>query len=255
MTKEMLSELYDGPRSILDILYAGHADGVIDGLDVYSRGERVFIGKGLVKYDGHIYRLEEEFCVSGLEAELRGGRDYQLRIEPRDPSPAEGQPQWSHLDLRVREAGGAGASEAPGMAFASFQLNSEKRISISGGERDILLTDFAQWSLWNMLCCPFATKHSVTYHPYVFRAVLRHIQRKKSKTPLDYVILSQILRDDVLEMGFIKQVLQDHGVRIDRETDRVELFYRFARLLDRGSGDATPAVLPTPKDEAPGGLI
>lgn len=63
LKKEMLENLRDYPRNFLDIYYKDFSDGIISGTDIKTEDGKLVIGRGIVKFAGRIYMLEEDVSL------------------------------------------------------------------------------------------------------------------------------------------------------------------------------------------------
>jgi hypothetical protein len=64
LKKEMLENLRDFPRNILDIYYKDYSNGIISGAQICIGGSSITVQKGIIKHGGRIYMLDKEFDMS-----------------------------------------------------------------------------------------------------------------------------------------------------------------------------------------------
>lgn len=57
----MFQSLRDYPRNFIDLYYKDYSNGIISGAEVLVEGNYIIITKGIVKYAGRIYMLENEY--------------------------------------------------------------------------------------------------------------------------------------------------------------------------------------------------
>lgn len=61
LKKEMLENLRDYPRSFIDIYFKDYSNGIISGADTRICESTIIVKTGIVKHEGTIYMLENEF--------------------------------------------------------------------------------------------------------------------------------------------------------------------------------------------------
>lgn len=67
---EMLENLRDFPRTVLDIYNDKLSDGIVQGLTPKVDKDIITFSKGIVKYKGNLYLLKEPTCISYEETEV-----------------------------------------------------------------------------------------------------------------------------------------------------------------------------------------
>lgn len=63
LKKEMLENLRDFPRDILDIYYKDYSDGIISGGEICVGSSSITVKRGIIKHNGKIYMLDTEFDI------------------------------------------------------------------------------------------------------------------------------------------------------------------------------------------------
>lgn len=59
LKKDMLDELRDYPLSLSQMHFAGYGDGILEGCGLSWEKDVLYLGTGLIWYQGNIYRMEE----------------------------------------------------------------------------------------------------------------------------------------------------------------------------------------------------
>lgn len=236
LTKEMLGEMYGYARDYLDILYGAYPDGILVGMDVKQDSEgSIWVSKGLAKYEGRIYRMAEDWNLSayfGHEVEqgrLKQDTKYQLqfvgkRVLQDTAVPKKEKSIWGYAlepDIAKR------SEEGKGLHFARFLLNGEKGVDICNVAD---MENIAAPTFWDMTDCPYATRNSVTFHPYIFRMVRNELEKKKNKTGMDFWLLHQLISQEILDLEWIRLFLQDSGMDIEN-TARKDMLPKFIEAV------------------------
>ncbi len=68
---KMLNALRDYPVNFAETIFYGYSDGIINGFDVQTDGEKIFVSAGILKYNGKILFLE-----NSVEMEILDGIVY-----------------------------------------------------------------------------------------------------------------------------------------------------------------------------------
>lgn len=63
LKKEMLENLRDYPRDLMNIFYKDASDGIISGCDIKIDGYEIIISEGILKHKGIIYTLNQSFSI------------------------------------------------------------------------------------------------------------------------------------------------------------------------------------------------
>lgn len=233
----MLEELQAFPKDSLDILYDIYPDGILAGTDLIEKetdnGKKVIcIKKGLVKYEGYIYRMSEDINLTEYintwiaQGIIEEQTAYQLVFTPEEQESIEGRStQILHsLQLKVFLK----SEEIQGIFFAEFKMLDKGIITLF---HEVDMEDISKATYWNMTKCCYSCKEGITYHPYIFKTIKRMLISKKWKNPLDYIILNQITMNGILSFNFIEMVLNDNQVKTDSENREAVLRDFVAALM------------------------
>lgn len=213
LTKEMLQEVYDYPRDILDILYDGWPDGILAGTALEERSGSVYMKKGLLKYQGRIYRMMKDCDLTQFVSERLSPNDsvenYKLVFSPEEPVSIDGRDTQVRRGMRLRLLYSNKSVE--GIEFARFRLPASKKITISDKED---WEDLSGAKFWNMSECPYSCRGGTTFHPYIFRVLQDRLTQ--GEQPWNYCALEQLSTTGILSMELIRTILYHQGEDLDR---------------------------------------
>lgn len=247
LTKEMLQEVCDYPRDILDILYDGWPDGILAGTALEERSGSVYMKKGLLKYEGRIYRMTEDLDLTQFVSERLIPNDsvenYKLAFLPEEPVSIDGRDTQVRRSMRLRLLYSNGSVD--GIEFAHFCLPASKKITISNKED---WKDLSRAKFWDMAECPYSCRGGTTFHPYIFRVLWGKLTQ--GDRPWNYCALEQLSTTGVLSMDLIRTILYHQGEDLEcldamQEGERRKDILK--KLSHRGS-DAPPTVKKHPAE-------
>jgi len=269
LTAVMLRELSDYPREVLSIQYERYPDGsILAGTDLTNRADgHVWMGKGLVKYNGIIYRMAEDLDLSEAVGRMIGGGEtggketkWKLLFSPAETEAVDRRPSQQRMTLRLQVV--RASEDVEGVEFARFKLLPSGGLGLSCGQD---MEDPANAVFWNMTQCRYARRGEATFHPYVFQALRPVLEKAGRRERWYYTVLEQLSTEGVLSMELIRAVLRDHGVPLDHLDGQPEaqqrsvLLEKLSRLTARpavtGTGQGGPVEIAVKKPRRSGGLL
>lgn len=234
LKKEALWDLRDYAYGGMQLFYMDYTDGIIKGCRVRAEGNRLIIGKGILKYGDFIYLLQEEAEVP-FEAEnrmtvlkaaffmKRGNPDY-LEYQVNfflDPAPErkEGQMELCRFHLRT----------------GSVLRDSYKNFSDMRTEYDTV----------NLIHATMAGRGQERLHPEVMMRFAREMVQRGEKEAGDCCFCYQILNaGGEISRELVTEYLADKeteacGDNVPQYSNE-ELFEALRKLLGYGNsaGDA-----------------
>lgn len=211
LTKVMLDELRDLPNEILSIFYDKYENGIIKGTDIYQENDDVFISKGLIKYENNFYRMNEDFNLSEYIAENDLGNQnfYKVIFEKSSSTKIDSRETQvkTVFDIKVVSID----HQFDGIELFRLKLFEEKVI-LPTNIKEMLNSAF-----FDITKCNYATKNGLTFHPFVFSIIKNSIKNQTRKTQIEYMLINEILSNDVIDIEFIKTFIADK-ICVEKET-------------------------------------
>lgn len=216
LTYEMLAELRDYPHNFLDLFYKDFSDGIISGLDIFEDSKNIFLGEGILKYDGKFYFLKEKVNLSELAAkEKLEAKQYNFVLKE-----TIGDTFYKGVKLNTLEIV---LSESEGFCLGSFSGDRNTIGNLPNIKADDLFKEFTQRSSLYLLNIAYAAKGESTFHPFVFRAILEKLRQKQNKTIADFTMLFALENEGVVSMNAVRTYIRENGVALNSDS-RKDIF-------------------------------
>lgn len=185
LKNEMLEELRDFSRNVVDITYANYSEGIISGFDLRVDQENITISQGIVKYQKEIIVLGETIKIP-YEADdtkqilkLQFGEnvidaDFETRVvkiilEDKPPQPE------NELEL------------------ARFRLNKGAYLRLDYQNFEDFLTGH---NTLNLVHQPYSSTNGTTLNPAILKYFARELLTYKTEHPHDLAIIYQVLNQN-----------------------------------------------------------
>lgn len=214
LTKVMLDELYQFPKTVLSLQYHNFPDGILCGTAIFEEDGEIFMDKGLIKYQDTFYRMETTFPLSRFVADhFEDGRcvpqkSYKIVLIPSKNviDKREGQVSLTLMPEILQTS-----EEAKGIPIAFFN-SINQTVKLPHFSPSLELKEFSKFVKtvsFSMVAVPYASQSGVTFHPYLFSKIKDSLQLKPEKTALDYMILQEIAKNKVIELEFLELIVKD----------------------------------------------
>jgi len=233
---DMLEELRDYPRGMMDILYADLSSGIVAGAEIRLEENMLCITPGIVKFAGRLYMLKEEFRQpyheTGVLSVLRLRFHPELRNQDYVDFPAE-----VVLD-------GSMAEPDCELELARFKLKPGARLR---DDYESFADHATEYNTLNRIHTPYASIGNSTFWPGALRYYAEAVLRAGGGQPHDYAFAMQVLGS---ERPVSRNVIQHYiGLRLGmgyREYDYAQIHKYLNRILNdiqsgsRGRHDYRP---------------
>ncbi|MFC7677694.1 DNA and RNA helicase [Paenibacillus sp. GCM10028914] len=182
---EMLENLRDYPRWMLDILHTDLSDGIVAGMDITVRENTLMISKGVIKQAGKVYVIEEEQQISyashGTEQVLR------IRCLPEQ----HGKDFMAYPVEIVLD--GRSADPSSELELARFKLKPGASLRSSYES----FADFAtEFNTLNRIYAAYASLDKSTFYPDALRYFARMVMDAGGGQANDYAFAMQVLSSE-----------------------------------------------------------
>ena len=223
LKNEILRNLRDFPRDVVNILTANYSDGVIAGLDLTVTDEVIRISPGIVKNQERLLLLGERMEIPYQE----NGKKQILKLvfeEPYKEADFSGQKAGISLSDNIEP-------QKAEMELARFQL--EKGAYLRSEYQDLL--DFSTgYNTLNLVYQPYSSIGETTIHPRILQYFARELLSYRIENPQDTTICFQILNQSY---SISKEVLGAYfQMRLQEEvtvTDNVGIHEKLVQILEK----------------------
>ena len=195
LTCEMLKEINAFPRNVLSATYRDFSDGILAGVDYIQKDRDLLITGGLVKFKEELYYMPEEFNLSHYLRENSYPENSErlfLVLVPQENLIFEG------TVVKTLKLFASSQKEFinNGILIGSFRHEENSYLRIP----ENIESHFLAKSRFNLLEVPFAAPQKPTFHPIIFKSVLRYLKEKKLKNLLDWQLLMLLSEHKVLSI-------------------------------------------------------
>lgn len=182
LTAAQLRTIEKFPREFFRLMFAEYDDGIICGLDFTERDEKIFLTEGLLKI-GDAFYFAEEINLSAMMRDLSDGVDYKFVL---------GEPQRTASENVITEKISLTIAKLDEQSALEFGRFRHTKIKLPDGDAENLFDEFTKGSRLNLLDVSFSTRGGKTFHPYIFRALLKKLEQKNSPSPADVALMIQL---------------------------------------------------------------
>ena len=216
LTAAQLRAIESFPREILRLKYLDYGNGIISGVDFVQRGDEIFTTEGIVKL-GNFFYCADEINLSALAKGAIGTFKYHFVLaEPKRTAAENVTTEKISLEVKQLE------KNFTGFEFGKF--TSGLRIKLPDINAANLFDEFtAKGSRLNLLNVPYSVRGGTTFHPYIFRAVLKKLESKENPSPADTALMINLANFGVATIPALKIYVQSNGVNW-RDDSRENIF-------------------------------
>lgn len=222
LTKEMLECMYDYPINVLDCLYSNYSNGIISGFDVIEKEKLIYITKGLLKLDNSIYIMKEDFNINSLFNNLEESAIYSIVFAEEDN--ITNKNGVKNLSLKIVLDSEIDDNKIK-FRFGKFKWNGKSIL-----ELPTTIDSLFKNTILNLNEIEYAQNNTSTYHPLIFRCIFNYLKNKKDKNMLDYIIINEISKNNVLNIEIIKSYIEEKGFFIE-SFNKEELLRKFVETI------------------------
>ncbi|GGG82849.1 DNA and RNA helicase [Paenibacillus radicis (ex Gao et al. 2016)] len=227
---EMLDSLRDYPRHMLDIYYAGYSDGILTGADISVGEHTLTISRGIVKYGGRLYVLEQE-------QELRyesTGRETVIKIRFAEEPVVRSDMTAYTADIVLDENVVLQQGE---LELGRFKLKQGARLRMNYESFRDMSTEFNTLQFVHVRYSGYAQS---TMAPIIMRRYADELLRSGSSDPHDITFAMLILNEGTAAFSVIEHYVAVRLGAERRPMENTQLYESLRRILDHAasrSGD------------------
>lgn len=210
LRKELLEDIYSFPRIATETYYSGYSDGILYGLEWERSNENKghhIITPGALKFHGEIYFLSESIDVEELLGEqIQIDKKYRLCFEEQEGYKNIETQTIFELKLRAVQADEYSIIKEKSFYYARVRCTDNNS-----------LETFYDNDVYGL----FASKDGYAFklpNWIVKEKLLKEIEEKHNKHPLDYMIMKEAYEKNGLAVSMIDLYLRECGVELN-ETD------------------------------------
>ena len=227
LTGRLLENMYSFPKNLIQYAFLDLSEGIVSGLQLYNKDDRLFISKGIYHHNEKLYLLTDDREILPESDTFESGVKYCTFFQES----FENTDENIHIcELKLRT-----------LKISDVPKESEILFSFYGNPQlphfceDIFSDNFDMLSLRQSV---YGTVP--TFSNYLFKLISRLIIGKNNNAmhPLDYVILSEISAKGNISVDMMKIYIETAGMRVSENIERRELMHLFTDSVRKLKGTA-----------------
>lgn len=229
LRKEMLQDMYDYPRIAIESLYSDYSEGILYGLSwKINEDNHHIICPGALKFHGNIYFLKDEIDVeSEIQDDLSVNGAYRLCFVYQDADKKiESKAEYC---LKLMALQDKAYNEVKNIAYwyAYINYSGGKTIEIVKG------TNSVKYGIAGLVAADDGFDFQLP-NWLINQQLLKKIEEKKNKHPLDYQILREIYAGKPISCSFINVYLNELGEKkISNDCTPQDAINNLEKAIDR----------------------
>lgn len=245
LTKNIIQNIYDYPRDLINIMYSNYPDGIIKGLEIHKKDNNIFLSKGILKYDNEYFFLKENLDMESLFNNLNEGTSYAIYFENKGECKVEDNFISHKLELKIISCDDYKKLDNSKVFFlGEFTYNDETKIKFPN---ELIDLKKKRHSCFNNINVNYSGYKENTFCPNIGQLILNHLKLKKNISPLDFTLMCELSKEQTLSYEticfYIKNVINKDVYDLSRE----EVFDFFVDSLDKPY--EVNAIIKEPKKE------
>lgn len=229
LTASMLSQIQTNAELVWR-LYETYPDGIIKGFTPFEKENRIYISKGLVKYDGTVYYLDEDVCFDELikDCDNSSESEYVMVISSDETERIAESIYSRKLAFKFVRANeyNSSSKDIPILKFVSARSKYTLFSSVDDLKKRNFNIDF--------FFLNYSLETGNTFNPYIFNLLKLYLEEKSNKVEMDYSILSMLYNNEAVSADILRMYIKrfGHSSYSDNLTG-IELLSAFIATIDK----------------------
>lgn len=237
LTKEMLKDMYEYPRVVMESCYSAYSDGILYGLE-WKENSKIpghhVITPGALKLHGKIYFMQQPLCVEESFEDVVIDKRYRLFFIEREEFEKEPSREIFKLDFVAVLSAEADEVRQKGYYYSYIEV-------ASGNKFETIIDSENMYGL-------YAAKdgYSFSLPPYMLNErVLPILEKKSEKHPLDYELFRMICSCESMPLQMVviyikeycKTISKDEAYLSEIVDNSVKIFEEFIEAVENLHGE------------------
>lgn len=219
---EMLEELRDFPREILDISFKEYCNGIISGCNIEVNNDYIIVTKGIIKHQDMIYILKENYTIpyeSTNQVQVLKIRFLGETIN-KDFIKLESEIFLDdNLQINMDE-----------MELCRFKLKKGARLRNNYVDFRDMSTEY---DTVNIINCPFSSYGTSTLSPKILRSFGKEVLKCTNISSFDISFAMTCLQSkEAIDSELTKTYIESKLKTIIRQSSNDCLYNKFLEILD-----------------------
>lgn len=179
---EMLENLRDFPRDLVNIFYQDYSDGIVSGCEVTVEGNQLIIHPGIIIHQGILYTMTEAKQIPYANEDCIVYLKVQFLYEHSDE---EKNRYLSKIKLELKET-----NQKDEIELCRFRLQKGSRLRAEYVDFEDFNTSY---DTVNRIYVHFAAKGGTTLWPHILQAFANEAMKYQMSDPLDIAFCMTVL--------------------------------------------------------------
>ena len=220
LKKELLKNLRDFPRDVVDLYFADYSEGVLAGSALEIVGEEIVIQAGIIKFNGRIYLLTESERIAYQPT----NKDMIIKI--KFPKAEEGS-DFKTWDSRLVLSSGTELAENE-FELGRFKLREGAKLRTDYNE----FSDFAtEYNTVNIIHVKYSNLGQFTMHPLIMDFFAHKILNSDTDNQFDISFAMQTLQARTVSRELIKSYLMRKLELTQKSYSNLEIYNYLTQII------------------------
>ncbi|MGM0368835.1 MAG: DNA and RNA helicase [Bacillota bacterium] len=222
LKKEMLKNLRDYPRNLVNLYLADYSDGILAGSDLEIKGKEIIIKPGIIKYKQQLYLLNESKRLTYQAT----NQERLIKIKFDLAEENGGFKEWNS-ELYLTSGEDIATDE---LELGRFKLREGANLRTDYNQ----FSDFStEYNTVNIINVKYSSVGKATLHPDIINFFANKILTSDTDNQFDISFALQALQSQVVNRNLIKKYLMRKlELRQDSYTN-LEIYQYLSRIIRR----------------------
>lgn len=219
---EMLEQLRDFPKDVIDIMLSQYSDGIILGCDISVSDDYIIVSKGLIKQDGILYMLKEDTIVPYNYTNDTAILKVRFLGETKNSDFIRyGTEMFIDETLSI---------QSDEIELCRFKIKTGARLRVDYTDFEDMNTEY---DTVNLINAPFSAKDKETLNPKILKAFAKEAFENNLTNPLDICFAMTCMQESgaIARDLIMSYVTSRLGVGV-REYSNRELYEYLRNILN-----------------------
>ncbi|MFO7820365.1 MAG: hypothetical protein R6V17_09045 [Halanaerobacter sp.] len=220
LKKELLNNLRDYPRAMINLYFSDYAEGVLAGSNLKIEGNEIVIKPGIIKFNEQIYLLtqEERILYQATNQEMMIKIKFLAKEESSDFKTWRSELTLANsLEVTENE-----------LELGRFKLREGAKLRTDYDQ----FSDFAtEYNTVNIIHVKYASREKWTIHPLIMDFFAHKILNSDTENQFDISFAMQTLQTGIVKRELITSYLQRKLELTQKSFSNLEIYNYLARII------------------------
>ena len=220
LRKELLINLRDYPRDLIDLYFSSYSDGILAGGQLKIEGQEIIIEPGLIKFNKQLYLLTKRERIKYQPT----NQETMIKIKFLAEESSNDFKRWAS-ELTLADDLTVGADE---FELGRFKLREGAKLRTDYDE----FADFStEYNTVNIIHVKYSSLGTWTIHPLIMDFFAQQILNSDTKDQFDISFAMQTLQAKVVSRKLIKSYLKRKLEMSKEEFSNLEIYNYLVQII------------------------